>query len=209
MPTVACSSHRAARGPRRRIAAATTAVLLAAGLSACGSSHTALKFADMSVNGSYVQLGPMNYQVQISREINPWDVEDRNYLLGLPSGTTLQPFSAWFGVFIRVENPSKDISRSPSLSGFYLTDTLGHIYRPIALNTHANQYAYQPTNVIGGGAPRGGVIPNPDTAAGTGPIGGAELLFQIPLTAYDNRPIELHIVDPNQSSDTAVVSLDV
>jgi hypothetical protein len=207
MPTAARSHRRA--GPRRRIATAATAVALAAGLSACGSSHSALTFADMSVNGVYVQLGPMNYQVQISRQLNPWDVEDRNYLLGLPSGLSLRHFSAWFGVFIRVENPSKTPSPSPSLGDFYLTDTEGTTYRPIALNTHANQYAYQQTTVIGGGAPRGGVIPNPDTAAGTGPVGGAELLFEIPLTAYDNRPIELHIVNPTDPSDRAIVALDV
>ena len=36
--------------------------------------------------GIYLDVGDLKYQVQISRELNPADIEDRDYLKGLPAG---------------------------------------------------------------------------------------------------------------------------
>src|SRR3954449_8149491 len=58
-----------------------------------------------ATEGLYLDLDELKYQVQISRYLNPNDVEDRTYLSGLPAGTT-QPGGdeTWFAVFMRVSN---------------------------------------------------------------------------------------------------------
>ena len=42
----------------------------------------------------------------MSRKLNPYDVEDRDYLVGIKdaAGQVSNPIQTWFGVFIRVEN---------------------------------------------------------------------------------------------------------
>ena len=42
--------------------------------------------ADAENNGAYVQAGAITYQLQISRELNPYSVEDSPYVKGLPAG---------------------------------------------------------------------------------------------------------------------------
>ena len=63
----------------------------------------------------YVNVGQLKYQVQFSRELNPYDTEDASYLEGLsPATAALTPAQAWFGVFMLVLNEHGTPSRQPT-----------------------------------------------------------------------------------------------
>jgi hypothetical protein len=176
------------------------ALVAAAGLAAggCGSSDTR---SLAETEGQYVDVGPLSYQVQISRYLNPGDTEDKSYLTGLPAGTTQAGNGdVWFGVFMRVKNYS-DKTQTPA-SDFTITDTEGHRFQPTVLDKKLNAYAYNPTPL-----PSAQWLPNPQTTPGINPIQGELILFRLSTADLQNRPLELHINQPGQKE--AIVSLDL
>jgi hypothetical protein len=185
----------------RRLAA-TTAVALAAttSLAACGNSDeepTAGK-----TEGVYVNTGDLKYQVQISRQLNPSDFEDRDYLTGLPAADKdLRSGQEWFAVFIRVFNTTKVPHRAASQ--FTIRDTTGKEYRPVAIDTNINRVAYKPLPV---GA--GDQIPVPGSLARENLTQGGLILFKVNNSSYASRPLELNITPP-EGGQKATVDLDV
>jgi hypothetical protein len=178
------------------------ALLAAAGLFAagCGDKESVVTFAPDE--GTYVQLGPLSYQVQISRYLNPGDTEDKAYLSGLPAGTSLdQKGQLFFGIFIRAKNYSKQTQRPAPQSAYTIEDTEGDHFRPLQLDGSRNAYAYTPVNMT-----PAAWFPNQQATAGINPIAGEELLFRLPVSAVQNRPLELHI---DNAGHSAVISLDL
>jgi hypothetical protein len=151
--------------------------------------------------GSYIQAGPLIYQVQMSRELNPANVEDIEYLQGLPASTPrLAGDEEWFGVWLRVQNATDEVH--PSASDFRIVDTTGAEFEPIALPA-TNAFSYQPTAVEGAdGQP---VKPDPESGAAAGPIQGSMLLFRLNTAVYSNRPLELEITPPDGGEPSTVV----
>ena len=151
--------------------------------------------------GLYIDVGPLLYQVQISRYLNPADPEDKSYLAGLPAGTP-QPGAGetWFAVFMRVQNTTKQ-THTPT-SSFAIVDTQDNTYRPIPLDPKSNPFAYQAQPIIGGG-----VLPQPSTAAADGPTQGSLLLFKLKVSSLQNRPLELHI--EGEGGNTGIMDLDL
>jgi hypothetical protein len=151
--------------------------------------------------GSYIQAGPLIYQVQMSRELNPRNVEDLEYLQGLPAETPrLAGDEEWFGVWLRVQNATDEVH--PSASDFRIVDTTGAEYEAIALPA-TNPFTYQPTSVESAdGQP---VKPDPESGAGSGPIQGSMLLFRLNTSVYANRPLELEITPPDGGEPSSVV----
>src|ERR1700684_3729964 len=83
--------------------------VLALALGAGGDSHTRITTGtyagESGVNAPYLDVGPLVYEVQLSRELNPYDSEDATYLEGLtPAQRILKPGQEWFGVFLQVYN---------------------------------------------------------------------------------------------------------
>ncbi len=185
----------------RRIAMLALAGACALGLSACGASSD-LHYAD---NGSpgYVAVGKLYYQVQISRELNPFSDEDGGYLQGLtPSELTLPPGEEWFGVFVQAYNNSS-MTQTPA-SDYFITDVVGDRYSPI-VNPDPNAFSYQPAPI-----PPGGQLPSITSLAYFGPTQGEVLLFKFPYTTeLNSRPLILHIVDPSDPSQQSRIELDV
>lgn len=183
-----------------RISLAAVAALLAAlALAACGGAGKN-PTTNGDSEGAYVQAGPLVYQVEMSRELNPSNVEDRGYLAGLPSSAA-QPAAGeeWFGVWLRVQNPTDRVH--PRASRFQIVDTLGNAYAPIPLPA-SNPSAYAAGNVATkNGQP---VYPNPDSVAGSGPINGSMLLFKLSSSVYANRPLELQITPPDGGAPSTV-----
>ena len=171
--------------------------LLGAG---CGNKHETVTQGD--TEGIYLDVNHLKYQVQISRYINASDIEDREYLDGLPPNTE-QPAAdeSWFGVFLRVQNTT-DEEIAPA-NDFEIVDTQENVYRPIPLDPAENPFAYRPEPV-----PPHSVLPPPDSAAAHGVIQGSLLLFKLKNEAFQFRPLELRLRRGN-SPETAVVDLDV
>jgi len=185
------------------LALALLATLL---LSACGDSHskvsTGTYAGESGQNAPYLDVGPLSYEVQLSRELNPTNTEDAAYLQGLgASERQLAPGQEWFAVFVQVYNNSSQ--PAPSASELTISDTQGNTYIPVVPG-QVNPFAYRP-----GLVPAKGQLPIADTTANSGPTQGALLLYRIQTVSLDNRPLELKIVDPSNASQTASAELDV
>ena len=172
-------------------------------LAGCGDSHskvtTGTYAGESGANAPYLDVGPLIYEVQISRQLNPWNTADATYLQGVPPAQgKLLPGQEWFAVSVQVYNETtKPLLASSAIA---LSDTQGNIYRPIPLG---------PTNLF---AYRGGIVrskdmlPIPGTPARVFGSQGQLLLFKIATISLDNRPLEIHIVSPHSS---ASAELDV
>jgi len=182
------------------------AVLAVVALGACGDSHTHVSTGtyagESGVNAPYLNVGSLIYEVQLSRELNPYNSEDAGYIEGLsPADSTLGPGEEWFGVFIQVYNNTEQ--SQPASDNFTITDTQGNTYTPLE-HAESNRYAYR-----AGPVPAKGQLPEPDTTAYFGPTTGQLLLFKIKIVSLDNRPLELKITDPTNPAFSASAELDV
>ncbi|HVR06158.1 MAG TPA: hypothetical protein VMS02_08945 [Solirubrobacteraceae bacterium] len=211
MSSLRSSSPTSARSARTRLRAraasfALLALLAALLLAACGESETRVTTGTYNgasgKNAPYLNVGPLIYEVQISRELNPYNSEDAYYLQGLtPAQRELHPGEEWFGVFMQVYN--KTSTPHPIATDITISDTEGITYRPVAFGP-ANNFAYRNQTVPGNGQ-----IPRPNTVAANGPTQGALLLYKIKIVSLDNRPLTLKIVDPTDLAQTASAELDV
>ena len=185
------------------LALALAAVL---GLSACGDSHTKVTggtyAGESGANAPYLDVGPLVYQAQLSRELNPYDTEDASYLEGLtPAQRALSPSQEWFAVFLQVfNNGSKS---SPASTKLTISDTRGNVYSPV-IPDQTNLYAFR-----GGYVPAEGRLPPADTTAATGPTQGTMMLYKIKTESLSNRPLKLRIVNPANAAQKASAELDV
>jgi hypothetical protein len=188
-----------ARAPRPLGVLLVLALALALlGASGCGAKSDPL---NSPTEGNYLRIGHLKYQVQLSRQLNPADVEDADYLQGLaPADRALTPNQAWFAVWLRVENPSAQ-PRDPAYS-FTITDTQGTVYLPSTLDP-TNVFAYRATTIPGAGQ-----IPDLGSKAYNSPPQGSLILFKVSVASYDNRPLTLAITDP-VSGQVGRVDLDV
>jgi hypothetical protein len=190
----------------RKLPLVVLALAAVLALSACGDSHTRVTTGTYAGEGGkaapYLDVGPLVYQVEVSRELNPFNSEDASYLQGVSEGESKsEPGKEWFAVFIQVYNTTNQPHQAAE--EFTITDTQGHKYTPLALS-QTNAYAYR-----GGTVPANGQLPLPDTTAGEGPTAGALLLYKIPVESLSNRPFQIKIVDPTDPQQTASAELDV
>jgi len=177
------------------------ALLVAVPLAGCGNKESEVKSGE--TESVYLDLGDLRYQVQISRQLNPQDVEDRAYLTGVdPAQAKLKKGESWFAIFVRVENPHE---RSlPSATQFELSETSGKIYRPVRI-ARTNPFAY-----VGGRVAGHGTLPdNGSVAQANESVNGALVLFKVKTASFDNRPLELKIFGPDVPQDVVTVDLDV
>lgn len=176
-----------------------SAIALAVGLGACGIGHKVSHPTTADGEQIYVDAGRATYQVQITRALNPYGTEDRQYLAGLtPSQLVLAPDQLWFGVFVWAKNQTN----SPVLTSdsFTITDSEGTIYHPLTLNPVANPYAW--TSQL---LPPGATQPTPGTTAYYGPTQGGLLLFKLNDSVYSNRPLTLNIYAAGQPQPSTVL----
>ena len=184
----------------KRLGMLVGGAICAAAISACGAGEHAT-YSD-NLGPGYVQVGQLYYQVQISRELNPWSDEDKYYLQGFSSSQLqLPPADEWFGVSLQVFNWTH---RPYTPTGdFFITDTLGDRYSPLS-NGAPNPYSYLPSLI-----PAGGQLPAIDSDAYPGWSQGEWLIFKIPYTSLVNRPFILHLVNPADTAKQSRIELDV
>jgi hypothetical protein len=190
----------------RKLPLAVPAVLAVLLLSACGDSHskvtTGTYAGESGANAPYLDVGPLSYEVQLSRQLNPTNSEDSSYLKGLtPAERRLLPGQEWFAVFLQVYNHT---SRPlPAASTATISDTQGNTYTP-TVPDQTNEYAFR-----GGIVPAESQLPQLDTTPAFGPTQGSMLLYKIQVVSLDNRPLVVKITNPLDYAESALAELDV
>lgn len=165
----------------RRGLATVAAVALAATLAAAASGCSSEERRQNVAEGFPVFLGNLEYNVQISRFLNPSDDEDVAYLEGAPP---LPRDSYYLGIFLQVHNHGSKPAGVPTR--YAVTDTDRNVYLPVAID---NDFTMPLDGTVGGG----GQIPGRETIAANGPIEGLMLLFIIKTPSVENRPLTLRI----------------
>ncbi|MDX6718326.1 MAG: hypothetical protein QOJ63_580 [Solirubrobacteraceae bacterium] len=187
----------------RRLSALLVALLAAGALTACGKHESSGRVRVAETEGIYLDIGDLKYQVQVSRQLNPTDVQDKPYLAGIPKADQgLTPEQVWFGIFLRIQNETGQ-ALSPS-ADIQIKDTQEEVFKPLQLES-ANVYAYRSEDPI----PAHEVVPLLDSPGFDTPSRGALVLFKLTLNALNNRPLELKIEGRKVPQQTGIVDLDV
>jgi hypothetical protein len=192
----------------RLVLACAILALVAAGCGTKGEDKNPVR------EGIATDLGGLDYNVFITRQLNPRSVEDRDYYPGpeqspecagkaTPPQLTPQerlqkcPTNV-YGVFLQVCNETSDgaprSAREPTAikgrefaGDFEIEDAQGNKFEPIVLPP-TNVFAYRSRPLK-----KGDCIPASGSAASSGPTAGALLVFRIPVASTENRPLELSV----------------
>jgi hypothetical protein len=163
--------------------AATCTLVLAAGLTACGKDEEQ-GVKEPAREGLSLNLAGIDYNVFITRELNPQIPPDSAYYKGPPAkkGQTL------YGVFLQAcNNGTKPL---PTASHFTVKDNQGNEFHPSPLPAD-NDFSYRPTRLDPHECQ-----PEAGSVAELGPTAGSMLLFKLPLANTENRPLELEVAAP-------------
>jgi hypothetical protein len=182
-----------------RFIALCLAAVAALAVAGCGNRQEVRTVGD--TEGIYIDVDDLKYQVQISRILNPADVEDKTYLRGLSEGVAPAKDEVWFAVFMRVQNET-DRTLTPA-DQFEITDTTDRSFRPLNLDANDNAFIYKPTPL-----PPGQLIPEVGSIASDSTIQGSLILFKLKVESLSNRPLELKI-SSSRGGTTGIVDLDV
>jgi len=182
----------------RRLPISALLLTAAFGFAACGGEKGEVEHAE--TEGVQVTVGELQYQVQVSRQLNPEQIEDRDLLKGVPVGEQeLEQGSEWFAVFVQVRNNRDDAIKSAS--DFVIEDTIGTEFEPVEVDS---ALAYEQQTIEAEG-----ILPAADSVQSSFNTNGAMLLFKVTQAALENRPLEFIIKDPTDPAKTATVDLDV
>ena len=188
----------------RRPLTVLVALLASGGLAACGNHPDEnAPIVRAETEGLYLNIGDLNYQVQISRQLNPYDTQDKSMLVDIPPAEQgLRPDQVWFGVFMRVQNET-GAPRLPA-NDIEIVDTQENVFRPLVIGPH-NPFAYRSAVPV----PALDVMPIQDTPTFNTAIRGAMILFKVTLQSLTNRPLELKIQSRTGRRQLGIIDLDV
>jgi len=160
--------------------AALALLALAIGVSACGWTNESKEAAE----GEPIHLGALKYNVIFSRFLNRNDNEDSAYLVGQPPP---KKGSSYFGVFLEVQNKSE--ATQTLTDEFSIKDSDEEEFAAIPSES---LYAFPGGGKVESQEP----TPAPDSTPQQGPIEGSLVLFELPSSASENRPLTLFIGSP-------------
>jgi len=188
------------RGRNRALAAALATAVLSMGVAACGAEEeTELVDGEevhSVVEGEPLELGDLGFNVALTRFLNPEDTTDSEYLGGLPPPPLGEDYLA---VFMKVENEGDNELRLPSALEMRVEDTTGAGYTPVEMDPVFGLD-------LGGLIEAGGEAPDANTAAASGPVQGAIVLFLVDQEVSNNRPLDLIIL---AEGEEGLVTLDI
>jgi len=201
--------------PRRLTRLLIACALLALVASGCGTKG---ENKDPVREGVATDLAGLDYNVFITRQLNPKDVEDQDYYNGPEESEECapqKPDSATppvltpeerpqkcptnvYGVFLEVCNETSDgapvAAREPTeIEG---REFGGDFEIEDAQGNKFEPIALPKTNVFAYRARplrKGDCIPASGSAASSSPTAGSLLVFRIPVAATENRPLELSV----------------
>ncbi len=177
------------RRPVRILLAVLAFAAMALALSACGWSSDSKSVAE----GDPVKLGDVQYKVVFSRLLNPNDAEDSAYLVGQPAPPRN---GSYFGVFLQAQNSAKTPRRVPSSMKITDADAPASTRRcPPRASTR-----FRSASAIGGEDQ----LPTLDSTPQQGAIEGSLVLFRLPDSTSDNRPLTLSIPGPGGPAEVTL-----
>ena len=192
-----------------RLPAVLLSLALALTVAACGANNQPEQRNEsfQSVNaqvaeteGIYLDIEGIKYQVQVSRQLNPGLIDDRDFFIGLSEDDKdISKDEEWFGVWIMAENVEEE--PLPNAVDFEIKDTQENVYRPMQFGAE-NVFAYRGATVDDGER-----YPHPNSPAGERQPYGSLVLFKLRRFSLDNRPLELTIT--GRQGQQAIVNLDV
>jgi hypothetical protein len=166
-------------------------------LASCGDKESVVTEGQEGVS---VDVGGLTYQVQLSRFLNPNDVEDAYYLRGVQGDLDPGKDAVWFAIWMRVKNYS-DATLTPTTQ-FTISDTEGNEFQPVQIDAKQNPFIFEASPL-----PHAKVNPDPNSPPGSGPIQGSLILFKIDAASLQNRPLTLHI--KGEGDEEASMQLDL
>ena len=185
----------------RRLLALTLLAGALTGLAACGDKQATVSAGESEA--VFVTLGELQYQVQMSRQLNPADAGDSDLLAGIdPAESSLGAEDLWFGVWVRASNSGDSIASTAD--DFKIVDTRGEEFEPMLVE-ESNKLVFRKAPVQADG----GQYPHPNSAAANLPTTGAVLIFKLPNLVLNYRPLELEIKSSDLPGKKASVTLDV
>ena len=167
---------------RRHIYLSLVCLLAVVSFVGCGKSSN--KPGETVREGLSTPLDGLHYTVFLTRQLNLKNEEDSGYLPQYPEA---KPGRGLYGVFLEACN--KGDSPERVANQFYIEDTQGDKFDPVSL-PKSNPFAFQGGSVV---VPEN-CEPQRGSLAQLSPTSGAMLLFNLPLAATENRPLELHII---------------
>lgn len=183
------------------LARSLCALALVAAVAGCGHPSEEAGIEEPAREGLAIPIGGVEYNVFITRQLNPEIVPDNAFY----QGPEPDKDETLYGVFIQACNLGKEpVSTAES---FTVTDNQDNEFEPVELPKE-NQFSYQPRRL----AP-GQCIPESGSVAQLGPTAASMLLFELPLDTTENRPLELEITSPLDSAveeqETRSIELDL
>jgi hypothetical protein len=152
---------------------------LALGAAACGDEEPG--FDEPAREGLAIPLDGVDYNVFITRQLNPAIPADDAFY----QGPEPEPGETLYGVFLQACNNSGETRQT--VDSFMVVDNQGNEFEPEEL-PETNKFAYHPQELEDEEC-----IPETGSVAQLGPTGGAMLLFRLPLENTENRPLELEL----------------
>jgi hypothetical protein len=175
-----------------RLLACLLALAATLGLAACGDEEPGVD--EPAREGLALELGGVDYNVFITRQLNPRVPPDEAYVT-----EEAAPGETLYGVFIQVCNQSDEPRET--VSEFVVHDNQENTFEPEEL-PEENQFAYQPRTLDPEEC-----IPRAGSVAQLGPSAGSLLLFRLPLENTENRPLELEL--EGEDGETLTFELDI
>jgi hypothetical protein len=185
---------------RGRYAVPLAAAALMLGVVACGSEGETEELngeeVPFVVEGEPIELGDLRINVQLTRFLNPNDIEDAQYLEGLPPPPADKDY---LGVFLEAENEGDDPAKLPTASELTVTDTTGKEFEPSESDT---VFALELGTEVEGS----GEVPAAESAAANGPVQGSLVIFLVDTGVSENRPLEM---DLTADGAQGIIELDI
>lgn len=153
-------------------------------LASCGHPSEEAGIEEPAREGLAIPIGDAYYNVFQTRQLNLATVPDRNYYDGEPASKE----DALYAVFLQACNRSK--RPVETADHFAVVDNQGEEFEPLEL-PEENAFAYEARRLEPDEC-----IPEVGSVAQQGPAGAAMLLFELPIDATENRPLELEVQAP-------------
>lgn len=180
--------------PKSVLAACAIALACGVGASGCGEEPGV---AEPAREGLAIEIGGIDYDVGITRQLNLAIPPDKAFYDGPPA----KPGHALYGIFIEACNVSDE--PLTTTSDFVVEDNQGTEFEPIEL-PEDNPFAYQPTKLA-----EEDCVPEDGSVAQQGPLSASMVLFDFPIEATENRPLELIITPAAGGGEPKTIELDL